>query len=35
MPIVRGLRDGSLWEDVDLIEATTGRLPADTPQGTP
>ncbi len=29
MPIVRGLRDGSLWDDVDLIEATTGRLPAD------
>jgi 3-oxoacyl-[acyl-carrier-protein] synthase III len=32
MPIVRGLRDGSLWDSVDLIEATTGRLPSDTPE---
>jgi len=29
MPIVRSLRDGSLWDDIDLIEATTGRLPTE------
>jgi 3-oxoacyl-[acyl-carrier-protein] synthase-3 len=33
MPIVRGLRDGTLWDDVDLIEATTGHLPADAAGG--
>jgi 3-oxoacyl-[acyl-carrier-protein] synthase-3 len=30
MPIVRGLRDGSLWDNIDLIEATTGGIPAET-----
>jgi 3-oxoacyl-[acyl-carrier-protein] synthase III len=31
MPIVRGLRDGTLWDDVDLVAATVGKLPTDAP----
>jgi 3-oxoacyl-[acyl-carrier-protein] synthase-3 len=32
MPIVRGLRDGTLWDDVDLVAATVGKLPTDAPE---
>jgi 3-oxoacyl-[acyl-carrier-protein] synthase-3 len=33
MPIVRGLRDGSLWDDGNMIAATVDKLPADAPGG--
>ncbi len=33
MPIVLGLRDGSLWDGVDLVQAATADVPDEAPEG--